>query len=86
MNKCYIFLIVMCMPFLGYNQDLKILSLGEKIVNQKKMKLLNLVNEYGNFETNFIQDEIIHTVSTTKQPDGVFQLNIKIPLLSKNIK
>lgn len=86
MKRFFVFLIIICKPFSGYNQDLKILNLGEKVVNQKKMGSLNLIKEYGNFETKSEHDEIVHTVSTSIKPDGVFQLSVKVPLLSKNIK
>lgn len=69
-----------------FSQDLEILKQGEKVVNQKALTNVRLTKDIGSFETTIQNGQTIHKVTTISKPDGVFNLSVKIPLKTKNIK
>lgn len=86
MNKILLTLAVLLISFTSFSQDFEVIKLGEKVINQSAMKSLKTVKEFGTFETNQSQNEFSHVVTTTKKPEGVYQLSVKIPLIAKKIK
>ncbi|MQP25661.1 hypothetical protein GFJ94_11365 [Flavobacterium sp. LMO8] len=68
-----------------FSQDLEILKLGEKVVNQKALTNLKLTKDIGSFETKIQEGQTIHKAITISKPDGVYNLSVRIPLKAKKI-
>lgn len=87
MNKLYVkILFFFFFTHFTFSQEFEILNQGEKVVNKTGLKFLKLENDFGNFVTSQNQNEIIHKATTILKPDGVYNLSLKIPLVSKNIR
>ena len=86
MNKFLATISTILLAFTAFSQDLEILKLGEKVVDNNAIKSLKLDKEFGKFETIKSQNQISYIATTTTKPDGVYQLSVKIPLIAKNIK
>ena len=71
---------------LGYSQNHTVLSDGEQLVNKTGIKSLRLQKDIGSFETSQRGNDFIHKATTTEKPENVFQLSVKIPLVSKMVK
>lgn len=72
--------------FYTYSQDLEVLKLSENVIKPNALQTLNLIKEFGSFETQKKDNEITHRATTTQKPDGVYHLSIKIPLIDRKVK
>jgi endo-1,4-beta-xylanase len=86
MSKIFKIFLILILSQKTFSQDLEILKHGEKVVNQNALPNLKLNKDIGGFETFINNNQIIHKATTLIKPEGVYNLSVKIPLLSKNIK
>lgn len=58
---------------------------GSNIIDTDKLKHVRLIKDEGNLDYSFVDNNDLFTATTFKQPNFIYNLGVKIPLISKNI-